>query len=149
MKRRALFFDGQMDLRHLLWRVFVRRGYEIFCHPDPSVCPLNTIIQWPGLAGAICADVIVSDLQMLQVHGIGLVRQLIEKKCMLPQIAVISGSWTGSDRKRALQLGYAIFEKPFDVHQFIEWLDGIEMAMPPERCLTDLVVASGTLAKPG
>lgn len=148
MRRRALIFDDQAPMRQILWTVFDRRGYEVFTYPDPSVCPLSSISECPCPEGTICADVIVSDIQMLRVNGIDFVQQLLEKRCKLPHIAVISGSWTDEDRTRAEKLGCKIFEKPFGIPKLIHWLNEIEHAVPAGRSLLNLVAAAALQPSP-
>ena len=148
MRRRALIFADQADARRLMWSILNRRGYDVFSYLNPSVCPLSNIDRCPCPEGAICADVIISDVQMSRANGIDFVRQLIEKKCKHPHIAVISGNWTEPDMRRARQFGCKIFEKPLAILKLIEWLDEIEATIPRERCLFDLASSSGFQVSP-
>ena len=141
MMHRALIFGDDANVRRLLWTLFDRRGYEVFSYLHPGVCPLNAVEQCPCAAGAICSDVIVSDIQMQRVNGIDLVQYLIEKKCKRPHFAVISQCWTEPDRKRAQQIGCKPFEKPLAILGLIEWLDQCEVTISSDRALFDLVVS--------
>ncbi len=148
MRRRALIFDDQADSRRQMWAILNRRDYEVFSYLNPGVCPLNAVQQYPCPEEAICADLIISDIQMLRANGIDFVQQLIEKKCRLPHLAVISESWTEPDRRRAKEFGCKVFEKPLAILKLIEWLDEIEDSIPPGRRLFDLLASSGLHANP-
>jgi CheY-like chemotaxis protein len=140
MKRRALVFDDQPAIRYLLRAFLEGRGYEVLAYEDPSDCPLNGIVSCPCPGGFLCADVIVTDVQMLRVNGMDFINRLIlQKNCKLTRIAVLSGSWTEQDLKRAEQMGCKVFEKPFGLVELVEWLREVERDILPDRCLLDLV----------
>jgi DNA-binding response OmpR family regulator len=139
VKPRAYIFEDEPVIREILANILDRRGYEVIRYPDPSVCPLNSIGQCPCPIGAVCADVIVSDIQMPRVNGIDFIQHLIEKGCKSTHIALMSGSWTESDLARAVELGCKIFRKPFAFSNLLKWLEEVESKIPSERRLFDLV----------
>lgn len=137
MRLRGLIFEDEALLRQLLWTILDRRGYEVFTYPDPGLCPLKSAAGCPCPVGTICADVIVSDVQMAGTTGLDFVQQLLEKNCRRPQIALMSGSWTDAEIKRAERLGCKVFQKPFHMAEMIAWLEQAEQNIPPERHLFD------------
>jgi DNA-binding response OmpR family regulator len=139
VKPRAYIFEDEPVIREILGNILDRRGYEVITYPDPSACPLNSMGRCPCPIGTICADVIVSDIQMPRVNGIDFIQQLIEKGCKSPHIALMSGSWTERDLVRAAELGCKILRKPFDITNFFKWLEEAESKIPNERRLFDLV----------
>ena len=137
MRIRAVIFDDEPQLRLLLWTVLDKRGYEVFAYPEPGMCPLKTAGQCACPPGTICADVIISDVQMPGTNGIDFIQQLLEKECRRPHLALMSGGWTDAGLKRAAQLGCKVFKKPFQVAEFIQWLQQVEKTLSPERRLFD------------
>jgi DNA-binding response OmpR family regulator len=137
MRLRVLIFEDEPLLRNLLWTVSTRRGYEVFGYPAPGLCPLNTVGHCPCPSGTMCADVIISDIQMPGVNGLDFLQRLIDKQCRRPQLALMSGSWTEEQMERAQHLGCKIIEKPFQLAEVIEWFDQLEKSIPPARRLFD------------
>jgi CheY-like chemotaxis protein len=139
VKRRAYVLEDEPVIRAILAFIFDQRGYEVFTYPDPTLCPLNGIGHCPCPIGAVCADVIVSDIQMPRVNGIDFIQRLIGTGCKSTHIAMMSGSWTDHDLVRAEELGCKILRKPFDVPNLFKWLEEVESEIPQERRLFDLV----------
>jgi CheY-like chemotaxis protein len=137
MRLRAVIFDDEPQLRLLLWTVFDQRGYEVFTYPDPGLCPLKGAGACPCPPATICADVIMSDVQMPGTSGIDFIQQLLDMKCRRPHLALMSGGWTDAGLERAAQLGCKIFKKPFQLAEITEWLDQVEKTLSPERRLFD------------
>jgi CheY-like chemotaxis protein len=137
MKLRALIFDDEALLRHLLRTVLEQRGYEVFAYPEPGVCPLNGLGGCPCPPDTICADVIISDVRMPGTNGLDFIRQLMENKCRRPHFAVMSGDWTDVEMERAARLGCKVFKKPIRLAEFIAWLQHVENIIAPERRLFD------------
>jgi CheY-like chemotaxis protein len=135
MKLRALIFEDNEALRHMLRMILDRRGYEVFAYPHPGLCPLSTLKACPCQSGTICADLIVSDMSMPEISGIDFIYQLIAMKCKRPHFALMSGSWALQDMRPVEQLGCKIFEKPFALSKFVSWLAEIEPVIPKDRGL--------------
>ncbi len=137
MRLRALIFEDEAAIRQLLWFVCDRRGYEVFTFPDPGMCPLHVIDRCPCPAGTSCADIIISDINMLEVNGLDFVEALATKGCALPHFALVSGAWTDEDRARASRLGCTLFVKPFSFVELTTWLEHVERRVAPTRRLLD------------
>jgi CheY-like chemotaxis protein len=137
VRLRALILEDEALLRLLLETILHQRGYEVLTYPEPGMCPLTTVGQCACPPGTICADVILSDVQMPGTTGLDFIQQLLEKKCRRPHLALMSGAWTDADMQRAVQLGCKVFKKPFHPAELIQWLQQVETALPPERRLLD------------
>jgi CheY-like chemotaxis protein len=137
MKLRALIFDHQSEMCEMLRSIFAQRGYEVFTYPEPGLCPLKARSQCRCPADTVCADVILSDVQMPGGTGIDFVQALLEKGCHRPHIALMCGSWSQSDIERAARLGCKLFKKPFRLAEVSEWLDQMERSISPQRHLFD------------
>lgn len=137
MKLRAVVFDDEPLLSPLLQAVLNRPEYEIFTFHDPGFCPLHVADRCPCTDGALCADVIISDLGIPNMKGLDLLQSLMEKGCRKPQFAITSRSWTVAEVERARQLGCKVFTKPFCINDIIQWLAEVEPLIPPDRQLTN------------
>ena len=135
MRLRAILFDDEPLMRQLLCAVFDMRGYEVFTFPEPGHCPLHVIQSCPCPEGTLCADVIISDLQMPGVNGLDFLQNLTKKGCRRPQLAMTSGQWTEDLVERARQLGCKVFHKPFKISEIIQWLEQVEPLIAPDRQL--------------
>jgi len=137
MRLRALIFDDHASIRQFLGFVCEQRGYEVFTFADPGRCPLHVIHRCPCPPGTTCADIIISDINMLQVNGLDFVAALPTKGCALPRFALISGAWSDEDRARARRLGCHLLTKPFSLVELTTWLEHVEAGVAPTRRLLD------------
>jgi CheY-like chemotaxis protein len=132
---RAVILDDNSMIRKVLWSFLDRLGYEVFTFPDPGLCPLHVLGKCACPASTTCADVIVSDLNMVDGNGIDFLEQLVQKGCQRPQFALMSGDFSDEDLSRASRLGCALFKKPLDLAQFAKWLEEVERSIPSKRTL--------------
>jgi DNA-binding response OmpR family regulator len=137
VKLRALLFDDDASIRELLQVVLERRGYEVLTYTEPGLCPLNDAAECPCPSGTLCADVIISDLNMPHRTGLDFVQDLLQKKCRRPFIALMSGDWTDNQIDHAADLACKVFHKPFKVAEIVNWLQGVETVILPQRRLFD------------
>jgi DNA-binding response OmpR family regulator len=137
MRTRVLIFDDDPMIRHMLWAVCDRRGYEVFTFPDPILCPLHAKYRCPCKPETTCSDVIISDLDMPNVKGLDFVKTLLGKGCRCSNIALMSGAWSARDRARAAELGCRLLTKPFHISEVMEWLDAVDSGLAPDRQLQD------------
>ena len=136
-RRRVVIFDDEEFIRALLWRFFDKRSYEIFTFPYPELCPLHAVSECPCPLGTTCADIIISDVNMLGKNGLDFVEKLMGKGCRQRHFALMSGAFTAADRERASQLGCAVIEKPFDMEALKAWIEAVEKSIPADRALFD------------
>ena len=142
MRRRAVIFDDNDLIRHNLWYFFDQRGYQVFTFPEPGVCPLHVVRECPCPGDTSCADLIISDVDMLGRNGIDYVEKLLEKGCKLRNLAFMSGYFTARDADRAAKLGCVLFSKPFEMDAIAAWVEVVEQSIPPGRMLYDWFDAS-------
>jgi len=137
MRHRAVVLDDNPTIRKLLWALFDRRGYEVFTFPDPGLCPLHILRECPCPTATCCADVIVSDVNMVDGNGIDFLEQLVQKGCKQRHFALMSGDFSDADLARASRLGCTLFKKPLDITMFRKWVEAVERSIPSERTLFD------------
>jgi len=135
MRRRAVIFDDNDLIRRNLWYFFDHRGYEVFTFPEPGVCSLHAVRECPCPGDASCADLIISDVNMLGTNGIDYMEKLLRKGCKLRNLAFISGYFTPRDIERAAKLGCVLFSKPFEMQAIADWVEIVEQSIPTGRIL--------------
>jgi CheY-like chemotaxis protein len=136
-KPRILIFDDDPAIRSVLSAACDRRGYEVLAFPDPGLCPLRATSRCLCEPPTICADIIISDLDMPSEKGLDFLEALLGKGCRCRHIALVSGSWSARDIARARSLGCQLFAKPFQISHITEWLDHVEREVSPSRRLHD------------
>ena len=137
MRYRAIILDDNSTIRKVLASFFDRLGYEVVTFPGPGLCPLHVIHACPCPAFTRCADVIVSDVHMVDGNGIDFVEQLVRKGCQQPHFALMSGGFSDEDLARASRLGCTLFQKPLDMVQFAKWVEEVELSIPSQRTISD------------
>ena len=137
MRRRAVIFDDEALIRFTLWHLLDGRGYEVFTFPDPGLCLLHVVQQCPCPADTSCADLIISDVNMIAANGIDFIEQLMQKGCRQRRFALMSAGFSEVDLSRASKLGCKLFAKPLDLPQFLDWVEEMERSIPSERQLYD------------
>ena len=137
MRRRAVIFDDNDLIRFTLWHLFDQRGYEVFTFPEPGLCPLHVVQECPCPGDTSCADLIISDVNMLGDNGIDFIEKLIGKGCKQRHFALISATFSAADLSRADSLGCKLFSKPLKVTEVVAWLEEVERTIAAERVLYD------------
>lgn len=132
---RAVILDDNATIRKVLRSFFDRLGYEVFTFPELGLCPLHVFHACPCPSFARCADVIVSDVHMVDGNGIDFLEQLVQKGCQQSHFALMSGGFSDEDLARASRLGCTLFKKPLDMAQFARWLEEVERSIPSQRTL--------------
>ena len=133
--KRAFVLDDDSGVRDLVEEVLSRCGYTVlpyaspaevalFSHPEN--CPLAT--GHPELfdESPICADLIITDINMPDINGFEFIRKIREVGCKVRYIAVLSGNWTAEQEVEAEALGCKIFHKPFSVFEMKSWVMSLE-----------------------
>jgi len=139
MRRRAVIFDDNDLIRRMLWHFFDQRGYEVFTFPEPGLCPLHVAKECPCPGNASCADLIISDVNMMGANGIDYIERLIKRGCKQRYFALISGSFSQTDVTRASNIGCALFTKPLEMQPVQAWVESVEQRIPIDRILYDWI----------
>jgi DNA-binding NtrC family response regulator len=147
MKKRAFILDDQRLMSELLKQILEDRGYEVLSFSDPRDCPLFNKGICHCTDGQICGDIIISDINMPNNHGLDLIERQKKSGCKIKNIALMSGFWTGSDLRKAEKLGCKVFHKPFTIDEIEEWLDDCAKRIDPNRDLTDWFSEMGDQAQ--
>lgn len=127
MIKKVYVFDKDMAIREMLWMIFKRRGYLVYCYPGPGACPETFFAQLDCASGHACGKFIIASLDFPDLPRFELIKNLINKKhCKIKHIALMSTSWSDTDLETARDLGCATFQKPFPPIEMNIWIDACE-----------------------
>ena len=96
---RAMIFDDDLEIRSLLRAIFELRGYEVLTFAHAFVCQMCQCQK-----GAVPADIIICDIPMPGLTGVDFLEHQSMKGCRSKNLDLMSGSWSESDRRRAMNL---------------------------------------------
>jgi DNA-binding response OmpR family regulator len=122
-KIRIILFDDEPIIRKLFGHYFQSKGYEVIKYQNPSLCPLQHTHDCQCEEQELCADIMITDVDMPNVSGLDFIESQLRKGCKIPNIAIMSGLWTESKMKRATNLGCTVFQKPIKLSVLTEWLN--------------------------
>jgi len=137
MRLRAVICANEPPIRQFLSMVCARRGYEVFTFPDPRLCPLHGMPRCPCAPDTVCADLLLLALHLPEGAALDFVEALLDKGCVAPDVALISGDWSPAAHARAVRLGCRLFRTPFEIPEFLGWLHSMEHQVDPRRVLLD------------
>ncbi|HUO77271.1 MAG TPA: response regulator [Thermodesulfovibrionales bacterium] len=134
---RILIFDDDAFIRDVLWRIFNKRGFEVFTFPHPRSCPICEVLACTCALNEACADLIITDLNMPFMRGLDFLEQQKSKGCKVKNLALMAAALQEEDRARATELGIRVFEKPFQLADIKKWAAEAEAKISPRRGLTN------------
>jgi len=126
MRLKALIFEddgGVLEVINYLIRI--TGYYETLYYREPTLCPLYSDPTCICTCEKACTDILITDNHMPNMTGLEFIRQQHIRGCkgITKHKAVMSATWSGDDLQLAEELGCKIFTKPFDIHEFLNWLD--------------------------
>ena len=122
-KPRVILFEDDKSIRKMLELALKENGCDTFTYEDPSLCPLQYSHDCQCSANETCADIVITDIDMPKVSGLDFIEDQLRKGCNVSNVAIMSGSWSNENRKRASTLGCEVFFKPFSLLHLKEWID--------------------------
>jgi len=124
---KAIILDDDPIILTLLENVLKKRRYEVLRYTCPPHCPVYQYEKCDCfLEKNLCADVIITDLDMPFVKGTEFIERLRAIGCKCNNIAMMSGSWTPKNLKHATSLAIKILQKPFEIKSLVKWLEDVE-----------------------
>ena len=102
-KIRVLLLEDNEGVSGLLTTVLESRGYEVVKFDTPAICPLQKNPDCTCGDESRCADIVLSDLGMPFVTGIEFIKNLREKNCKAPYVAMMSGNWQDDEIDKAIE----------------------------------------------
>ncbi len=80
---RIILLDDNEVILSVLSEILVHRGYEVFSFSDPSICPLQITPECRCNANQTCTDIIISDLDMPNMTGLGFIENQKKEKLQM------------------------------------------------------------------
>ena len=133
---RVLLFEDNNMLRLTLYQLLREQRWEVLGYPDPEECPLRFAEKCTCNRAQLCADVIVTDLEMPHVDGFTFVHDLMETGCKVPFVAMFTACEDEARLAKARELGIAVFSKFRGLGPLLEWLHQVETRVDASRLLT-------------
>ena len=126
MKYRTILCEDNECIRKILGFILQERGHEVFSYKDAKDCPLSFCSKCKGDHKDICADIIISEVSISKVNGLGVLEELKKNGCRIKNIALVSANWAEIDISKAKELGCSIFYKPVAPEELFEWIETCE-----------------------
>jgi len=142
---RILFFGNQEDINSLYILFLRSKGYEVLHFHSPTICALINKQTCTCPRDHVCADMVISDMDMEGMTGLELIRHQYERGCraLTEHKAVMSKGLTSSQKSEAAALGCKTLLQPFRLKDMMEWVKKCEENIHPARKLTPLEELQG------
>ncbi len=129
---RVVVADDEPEMRRLLSFDLERHGVEVLEVEDGEA--LVACIEELVARGDPLPDVIISDVRMPKLDGLGALARIRELAPELPTI-VVSGFASSHLRRAAQALGAHTLDKPFEVDDLMSLMT-LLLRTPPSRAIT-------------
>jgi len=135
---RIIFFGDQEGICGLYSLYLRSKGYDVFHYPSPMSCAVMSQQKCTCPRNHVCADIIITEMEMEDMSGLDLFRHQYERGCRsLPHNkAIISNKFTTTQEREAKALGCKLLRKPFRLLDVMEWVNECERDIPTNRELT-------------
>lgn len=135
---RIIFFGDEEGICGLYSLYLRSKGYEVFHYPSPMSCALMSQQKCTCPRDHVCADIIITEMEMEGMSGLDLMRHQYERECrVLPcNKAIISNKFITMQEYEAKALGCKLLRKPFRLLDVMEWVNECERTIPASRELT-------------
>ena len=138
MKLRVFLIEDDQRIRNLVSDVLEERGHKVYAFAEPFRCPILLNEKCPCPDGWQCGDIFITDREMPGMSGLDFIENQLRFGCrgLAANTAVMSGNWTDDELSRARDMGCRTFHKPFDLGEFLAWIEACEARANPARGLT-------------
>ena len=126
MSLKVFVIEDEELIRDSLEFLIKSRGHQVNSFSGPSFCHLTNLQNCHCQKKDVCADIIITDINMPEMSGLDFLEMLQSKGCRVSCLAVMSGGWKTEELELSKKKGYKIFHKPFDITEFIQWLEKCE-----------------------
>jgi DNA-binding NtrC family response regulator len=126
MPLKVFIIEDEELIRDSLASIIESRGYQVKSFSEPTFCSNLKLNNCRCQLNQGCADIIVTDINMPGMSGLDFLDLQHKKGCQVECIAVMSGGWKPEELALAEKMGYKVFHKPFDILDFMQWLDECE-----------------------
>jgi CheY-like chemotaxis protein len=137
LKPRVLIFEDNDMIRSTLKAILDEMGYEVHTFSNPGMCPIYHGAHHNCLKDHPCSDIIISDINMPFENGLEFIKNRLKKGNKVKFRALMSADWNESNLHHAGNLGCKIISKPFDIEDFLRWIDDCRKKIDDKRVLSD------------
>lgn len=116
-------FEDDPDIQQMVNLLLETNGCEVFTYEDPSQSLLQQEHDCQCKDNEVCADIVITDIDMPFVSGLDFIEEQIQKGCKVENIAILSGAWTDENEKRARALGCEVLKKPSFFSELSDWIE--------------------------
>ena len=134
---RVFLFEDEHLFPSPQQKALTESGFEVYPFSTPALCPHATESACQCPEGLLCADAIITDVNMPRISGLDFVGRQQKRGCRCNNYGVISAKWSGDDLSLAEVLGCTAFKKPVDPREVAAWLQGVAKGIDPGRELSD------------
>lgn len=121
---RILVVDDDPAILDLVAQYLAARGHDVLRARDGGEA--RELLDREREGGAAAVEVLITDLQMPVLDGLGLLAH-VRGRANRPAVVMVSGSWSPGQRDHARKLGAArVYSKPADLQQLAR--DVVELA---------------------
>ena len=113
---RVLVADDDPAIRSLVARIFIRRGYDVASASDGADAIQKLDHDEPY-------DLLVLDLMMPRVDGVGVINHLAKREGPRPAILVMTAAVPDILRRLPREHVARVISKPFDLDQLTQYAD--------------------------
>ena len=113
---RVLVADDDPAIRSLVARIFIRRGYDVASASDGADAIQKLDHDEPY-------DLLVLDLMMPRVDGVGVINHLAKREGPRPAILVMTAAVPDILRRLPREHVAKVISKPFDLDQLTQYAD--------------------------
>ena len=133
MKFRTILCENNECIRKILVFILQERGHEVFTYKDAKDFSLSSCAKCNGNHKDICADIIISEVSISKVNGLGVFKELKNNGCRIKNIALVSDNWAEIDISKTKGLGCKVFHKPVAPEELFEWIETCEKDINQEK----------------
>ena len=137
MKKRAIIIDDDKSIQMLFSAFLEGQGYEVIKCSEPSSCIMCTNESCQCEENFVCADIIITDLNMPEMNGLDFIERQRKKGCKVNKFAAMSGGWSEEETNRAREMNCEIIRKPFNIMSVASWIEECQKTIDPKRRLID------------
>lgn len=138
MSKVVYLLEDEDALRSTLNEFLHQNGYEVYAYSDPTFCPLSESLPCKCDNPLPCTDFIITDINMPGMSGLKFIELQKNKNCKVPNIAVMSATWSEEDYQKARDFGCKVFEKPFSFSELLKWMEICDTKSIIATCKTNV-----------
>jgi len=136
---RVFLIDDDDKFRNLITIFLKTRGYEVISATDPTGCAVYDVPGKPCPHDYPCGDILLIDQNMPNMTGLEFIRLQQQRGCKgsIRHKALMSANLSDDEQQQAIELGCALFRKPFRITSLLEWIESVEGTLTSDRRLYD------------